>query len=341
MRQVPSGGSDREHEAWVARLRALGRADADDLVPRPDFPVYGVAGRADGGLTSAERHNDDWARVELGYGDPLDPAGPYLRARSAVRESARPMVDELVDEHNRIVDHAGVDDPEPGSPPVSETVVMSVDDQPAEGRCYRHGPLWAVRLALPGVAVTIVGRGVELGAVRLAAVADLTPYSLRRGEMLESLARGRRDRPVPELPPAEGAAAHRALVVYILRRHEVEEAARRAGRMPRRAVGDRALWGPLWRRSVAEQRRLTGVSRADADEAVTSMVNHVTHLYDGASWFADPVLRAAAIEEIVRHAVGERVPSEPAQRAWARRWRLGHVADAEWLAAWARWRAEP
>jgi hypothetical protein len=57
-------------------------------------------------------------------------------------------------------------------------------------------------------------------------------------------------------------------------------------------------------------------------DAVTVAVNHLGFLQEKAPWFsADPRLRAAAIDETLRHAMlGDAVPSEPTQDAWARSW---------------------
>jgi hypothetical protein len=55
---------------------------------------------------------------------------------------------------------------------------------------------------------------------------------------------------------------------------------------------------------------------------VTSTINHLGFLQENAPWFTgDPRLRAAAIDETLRHAMlGDQVPSEPAQAAWTRYW---------------------
>ena len=78
----------------------------------------------------------------------------------------------------------------------------------------------------------------------------------------------------------------------------------------------------LWQRAVREHQRLRGTDRQAADEAVTVAVNHLGFLQEKAPWFtADPGLRAAALDETVRHAMlDDTVPSEPAQDAWARYW---------------------
>ena len=55
---------------------------------------------------------------------------------------------------------------------------------------------------------------------------------------------------------------------------------------------------------------------------VTEVVNHLGFLSEKAPWFStDPRLREAAIDETLRHAMlGDAVPSETAQEAWARYW---------------------
>jgi hypothetical protein len=38
-----SESSDDEYREWVRRLRDQSRRDAESLVPRPDYPVFGLA----------------------------------------------------------------------------------------------------------------------------------------------------------------------------------------------------------------------------------------------------------------------------------------------------------
>ena len=60
----------------------------------------------------------------------------------------------------------------------------------------------------------------------------------------------------------------------------------------------------LWQRAVREHQRLRGTDRRAADDAVTVAVNHLGFLQEKAPWFtADPRLRAAAIDETLRHAM--------------------------------------
>jgi hypothetical protein len=208
--------------------------------------------------------------------------------------------------------------------------------------------------------VTVTGRGVRTGSVRLGPVADLRPYLLERGEMLGQLAERHHQQPPPILEPAEGVAAYRALAEAVLESHARLLAALRSGREPRHHAGEGATTHALWQRAAREQARISGISSRQADEIVTLVVNHLTHLQEQAAWFtAEPRLREAAVDETLRHAVvGEDVPSGPAQQAWARYWshraslgthepgaslhaelEAGAPLVTAWLEAWSAWTA--
>jgi hypothetical protein len=111
----------------------------------------------------------------------------------------------------------------------------------------------------------------------------------------------------------------------------------------------------LWHRAVREQQRIGAMSEQAADEVVTSVINHLGQLAEKAPWFGAPgQLREAAIDETLRHAMlGDAVPSEAAQLAWARYCSAGPgvgrqsdpatmraefksllALEASWLAAW-------
>jgi hypothetical protein len=369
MREVP-GADDAE---WVMRMRALARQDAEDMVPRPDFPVFGVsAPRLEpAALAAYEQVNGSWAAVTLAYGAWEMAAGPYVAVRS---ERAEPELTALtagtprrgpeagllhaIDaERDRLAASTGVDEDEPAEPPR-----YSREDLPAGAALVaRHGTVWAARLdGAADVTVTITGRGAGPGEVRLSRVSDLRPLFEARNEILGRLAERRRRQPPPVLEPAEGVAAFHALAEFELEGHaRIRASARPGGRMLRQPANWGRLRSALWQRAVSEQQRLTGTSKGAADDVVTSIMNHLGHLSEQASWFtADPRLRAAAIDETLRHAVlGEAVPSIPAQQAWERYWSdhlgralrmdRGSSAFAEmesrrsltdsWLAAWATW----
>jgi hypothetical protein len=208
------------------------------------------------------------------------------------------------------------------------------------------------------VTVTVAGRGVGQDSVRLGPVADLCPYLRERGEMLGQLAERHRWQPPPAPEPAEGVAAYRALVEAALESQARLLAALRSEREPRHRAGEGATMHALWQRAVREQARISGISSREANEVVTLVVNHLTHLQEQATWFtAQPRLREAAVDETLRHAVlGEDVPSKPAQQAWARYWAhhtsigthepgqslqaevvAGQPLISDWLEAWSAW----
>ena len=172
--------------------------------------------------------------------------------------------------------------------------------------------------------VTVAGRGVGPGLVRLGAVADLEPYLRGRSETLGHLAERHPQRPPAVLEPAEGVAAYRAPAEAALGSQARAVAALRAGRMPRHRAGEGATMHALWQRAVREQARISGIGAGRADEIAILVVNHLTHLEEEAPWFtAEPRLRESAIDETLRNAVlGKDVPSKSAQQAWARDW--GH-----------------
>jgi hypothetical protein len=99
MRLVPDG----EHPEWMRLLREQARRDAEALVPRPGFPVYGLAAPV---LTPAAVMetglvNGEWTSITLACG-PWDlPAGPYIAITTAVAHPAATamadsvMVDEM------------------------------------------------------------------------------------------------------------------------------------------------------------------------------------------------------------------------------------------------------
>jgi hypothetical protein len=363
MRQVP----EPDRGEWVRRLRERARLDAEELLPRPPFGVFGLAAPRLRPAVLAEtgRVNGEWETIALAYGDWADPAGPFVRVTStAVRPDVSSMDAEAdllraIDrERNRIADHAGVDEDEPPGPPEYGREELRIGERRASGLVCRHGGVWAVRLREREVTVTVAGRGVGPAAVRLDPVADLGPYLQERGEMLGQLAERHRQRPPPVLEPAEGVAAYRALAETVLESHAKLRAALRSGREPRHRAGEGATTHALWQRAVREQERISGISSGQADEIVTRVVNHLTHLQEQAAWFtAEPRLREAAVDETLRHAVlGEDVPSMPAQQAWANYWAhraspgthepgaslhaelaVGRPLTTAWLEAWSAW----
>jgi hypothetical protein len=353
---------------WIRRMRDIARQDAEDLVPRPDFGVLGLAAPVlrPAVLASYSQMNGAWDSISVAYGDPVAATGPYVTVTTAAGphvtgHGARTELLRAIDsERNRVADQAGVDEEDPAAPPAYERAQLPA----GEALICSHGTVWAARLlagarSAPGqVVVTITGRGVDRGAVRLEPAGDLRPYFEARNEILGQLTERRRRLAPPSLEPAEGVAAFRALAEHTLDQHARLRAATRDQRVPRHRAGDPELYHALWRRAVREQQRVASVDERAANEVVTLVVNHLGQLLEHASWFTDPRLRAAAIDETLRHAMlGEKVRSAPAQRAWARYWtmrmarvsRLAEPAEmlagaradqpvtAAWLAAWASW----
>jgi hypothetical protein len=214
--------------------------------------------------------------------------------------------------------------------------------------------------------VTVVGRGLSPESVRIERVPSLRPLvEARNSEITRRIERNRASTgaalPEPDLPPAEGVAALRALADFTLAASQQIRASHHAGHRPRRGRQWASMHRALWRRAVAERQRLAGEDERAATDAVTSAVNHLGKLASDAAWFtADERLREAATDETLRHAMlGERVPSERAQYLWARYW-VDHLAglglspatdefiaraaarerfEADLMAAWEAWAA--
>jgi hypothetical protein len=340
-----SESPDEEYRAWVRRLRDQSRRDAESLVPRPDYPVFGLAAPA---LTPAvllhQSSQGFPVLVALRYGSWEEATGPHVTVTSAaphreiraassvpgvpapftygrsVRDPERDLMREIDAERKRVAAHSGVDEEELAEPPRYTRETLPAGD----ALVCRHGTMWAARLidGTPEVIVTICGHGADPDAVRLEPVTDLGPMLAARGEVFARLSERRRAMPPPVLEPAEGVAAWRALADFSLASGARIREAAQSGRAPRIP----ADWGPmraaLWQRAVRERQRLAGGTGRAADEAVTAVINHVGHLDEQAPWFGtDPRLREAAIDETLRRALlGASVPSEPAQDAWDRYW---------------------
>ncbi|MCC9305648.1 hypothetical protein LN042_00700 [Kitasatospora sp. RB6PN24] len=208
--------------------------------------------------------------------------------------------------------------------------------EPVHGRSARGelcvlGDAWALRLAVDGQAVTVLGRGVDPADVELGPVGDLLPYVVERDRLLAQLCASRSALPEPELAPAHGIAAVRAfLETFVPGGPDAAES-----------------YGALGRRAVAE---LDGVLRcgpARATYLVYSLVNQITELRRSMPWFSAPHgPRAAAVEELLRHLVlGQPVDSESAQLLWEQYWSVQQrAADADldwlhglWVEAWTDW----
>lgn len=366
------------------RSREERLAAVDDFsrrtVAAADFPVYGVVaglsrgGGATGGwgeaLAAFETSGGELAWVEVQSGDWSSVAGPYVSVRTyrpgAEHGEDLPELEDVVeDERDRVYDHLGVDEGDgPGRVrALREWITVDGEPYPVEvhedrpvlwpGASAADGaaPVWAGRLRIGGLTVTVCGRGVPPGGVELGGIADFEPYLRGRAELLGELA-ARRARQVPveerELPPAVGLEAHRELIAQSVAESAAVEAQVRAGRTPRRPRGD--AYEVRWEVAVRQQMRLATETREEAVTALTAMVNHLNRLARHTHWLIGTPEGGAAVEEVVRYTVfASEVASLPAQRAWEQLWRERRgggpevweehrLAEQLWLSAWEQWR---
>ena len=385
MREVP----DDERAEYLRMLREQARRDAEALAPRPGHPVYGLAAPSltPAAVTQYQLSDGEWSAITLTYGPWGKPqAGPYVAVTTMATDTATigqagsgPMhsggleaeLRSMIEDERYRFRGSGARRTERAEP-----LAVSRETLPAgPALVCRSETVWAARL-LPAdpptesVTVTIVGVGVGVApeSVRLERLPDLRALIEARFETIRAMIeRSRGKAPPPptqsdlELEPAEGAAALRALAEFTLTSNAERRAAFAARQRPPREPDRGRMHNALWQRAVREHQRLRGTDRRAADDAVTVAVNQLGFLQQKAPWFtADPGLRAAALGETARHAMlGETVPSEPAQDAWARYWsthvtRLGREPGSvdpraamaarerltnDCLQAWAAWTA--
>jgi hypothetical protein len=227
----------------------------------------------------------------------------------------------------------------------------------------------------------VVSRGVPVDKLELASIADLRPYLRGRWSMGAGLALGelrqRRHRPSPPRIPTVPEVAHLTLIESSVADSERIRTDLTAGRRPRARREAGSARAARWEAAVRAQMSARHQGRRDANDAVTAMVNHMTHLAEKAAWFREsPELRQAAIDETIRFtAHDEAVRSLAAQQAWLKSWsdrrstsslldehpatdpdgpvaaewaekmraRIAAHEEAErhWLAAWAAWAEAP
>ena len=221
MMRVPRVG------AAAARSVQAGRRS---LVPRPDYPVFGLAAPI---LTPAvllhQSSNGFPVLVALRYGSWETATGPHVTVTSAApnheiraaspvpgvpapfsygrsaRDPERDLIREIDAERKRVAVHGEVDQEEPAEPPRYTRETLPVGD----ALVCRHGTMWAARLigGSPEVIVTISGHGADPDVVRLEPVTDLGPMLAARDEVFARLRERRRATPPPVLEPADGVAA--------------------------------------------------------------------------------------------------------------------------------------
>jgi len=252
--------SDDEFPGWAQRLQEQAQQQAEALVPRPGWPIYGLASPALRPVIIGEssmstyvggvQHDQMlWEHITLCYGDTM--AGPYVKvtttaadgaAITSVSHPASPL--ERTETRLRFAletDEVRANWSEEywaGSP-----AEVTRERLPAgDALVFRQDGMWAARLPGDGaeaVAVTVVGFGLEITDVRLAKLPDLRDVIAAHYEdLMARVERAKRQprRPPPPPPgfvPAEGVAALRALAEHSLanaaerRAALLDEAARR------------------------------------------------------------------------------------------------------------------
>lgn len=315
----------------------------DELRDAPPFDVVGLVSPQLEPLSLAEsgRGGNGWNLISLHYGESLSSTGPAVCVRTAVQRQdghVEPDLSELIaDERNRLFDHAGIDEPDPIDDPIDDLRTLEIDGGRVDARLLLDGELWAARVEFPpGVGVengrrvvSVVSRGVAPSDVRLAFVRDLNPYLDGRDRFIKSMIeRGAGSAPGGGSVP-EGEAALRGIIEYCIRESEEHEERRGVGRRrsPRQSPDHRY---ELWRAAVRFQASAWDQGEHQANEQVTSVVNHLGRLSREAPWFAvREDVRSAAIDEAIAYvARGEAVASADAQRAWNELWRVEHGAAA-------------
>ncbi|MGC0315105.1 hypothetical protein QBC98_003584 [Kitasatospora acidiphila] len=313
------------------RHRAESQRQLREFAESPPYPVHGLRRPVvvPAILGAWEAFNGRTTMVSLSYGwcsDAAEPppafgweVPPYVRVDTGPPGSAGEPADLL-----------GVLLEWSGGPAEAEPVHGRI----AQGELCVLGDVWALRLAVDGQAVTVLGRGVDPADVELGPVGDLLPYVVERDRLLAQLCSARSALPEPELAPAHGIAAVRVFLESF-----VPGGPDAAG-----------SYGALGRRAVTELEGVLRCGPVRAKYLVYSMVNQITELRQSVPWFSAPDgPRAAAVEELLRHLVlGQPVASEPAQLLWEQYWSAQQrAADADfdwlyglWVEAWTDWSQE-
>jgi len=184
------------------------------------------------------------------------------------------------------------------------------------------------------VQVSVVARGVSLDALGIGQVADLQPFWDRRGPWLTRLAAAHEAAAaeLAALAVPSGLDALRSLVDSSIAQADHLRQARDGPPSLGPGRRDMLLQRRLWDAATEAHGHLSGQPLKVASRAVTSMVNHLTTASLQLSWFADPGLRAKAINETIGYVVfNANVASTPAQAAWHDWWISRSISPAEQL----------
>lgn len=334
---------------WRERI-ARHQAEMEDRIRRCGLALVGLAesGPSPGMVGSTEGAGEQITSVGLSYGDLIRPDGSRVDVHTArLGLDMRGLLEDALDQ-------VGDDSPVPDRAVPASLVV---DGAPVAATMLRAGDrFWAAQCWHRDHEIVVVARDWAPEAASLASVPDVEPFLRARAAYIAAL---REDPPAPPAP-VDVDDPHRALVDALL----AATVAISEDRLREHLRVRRSIHG-LWEATVSAQAELTGQSRDEANDVVTTMVNQLTGLREHAPWFtADPRLREAAITETIAYWTGadRSVPSRPAQEAWQRHWegRRGwppEVLTAEdpatrrtwferlragqesWLSAWAAWAA--
>ncbi|MFC8452675.1 hypothetical protein [Kitasatospora sp. NPDC057223] len=366
-----------ERAAQPAGALRVGPARTDGSTP-PQAGTHLDSGPVDSdALAAFESCNGELSWVEVRSGDWTSVEGPYVSVRTyrpgAERIEALPELEDVVeDERDRVYEQLGIDEGDgPGKVRAlrewitvegePRAVQIHEDRRPESAADREPGAVWAGRLRVDGLTVTVCGRGVPPGGVELTRIEDFERYILGRTDLMRQLA-ARRGRQVPveerELAPVAGLEAHRVLVEHSIAESlaiEAQVRARRTPRLPRRLRGDTGA--VRWEAAVRQQMKLASETREEAGEAVTAMVNHLNRLAQNTDWVVGTPDGRDAVEEVIRYTVfASEVSSLPAQRAWEQLWTgrppggaddeerstgsVRRLGEQVWLSAWEQWRLE-
>ncbi len=340
MHELPAGpGSDR------LRLFMTGQMDRHRAEVMSWAPVFGLVRPVLEGVLGASNGES----VTLAYGDPLELSGPFVQVRTffppdhaggdwSARDQDVGWL--LAAEHRRLAQHAGVED-RSGQPPQRSVASLPTGDGQVTATVLSDGAVLVARLqparsAEPGrrVQVSVVARGVRLDALGIGQVEDLQPFWDRRGPWLTRLAAAHEAAAaeLAVLAVPSGLDALRALVDSSI--GQADHLRQEQDGPPSLGPGrrDMLLQRRLWDAATEAQGHLRGQPLEVASRAVTSMVNHLTTASLQLSWFADPGLRAKAINETIGYVVFDaNVASTAAQAAWQERWNSRSISPAEQL----------
>lgn len=298
--------------------------------------------------------------VVLDFGDPRDPAGPFVSvtSRPADRRWRPPrgalLEAALLSFNARLSDPGGftadpggfavgpseftsgpgVFDPAPPLSPV-EHALIHVEERRVGCVTRRQGTSFAAYAFLSaevlppgpgssGTLVSVAGRGIAVSDLRLAAVPDL---DLLAAAALEQIGqRGDMSEFAAGTGPIRFGAIQELLQVSLGIPGSARHAEVRPWMMELRT---------RWAEAHRAQMHFSGQDPEAAAQALLALLDQMQALSTVVPWWREA--GAVALAESVRHAVfASDVPSRPAQDLW----RLGVTSpgiEARWLHAWQRW----